>query len=301
MSLNDANSGATMRFKEKLSVFSFDASSTSALRRSPRKLKTLEIPFPTRSSSTKSRPSPSKRGFAPPEKYSHLNVLQDYLAPNLDSTPLSRVWVTRYNLSFWLGVVVFCGINPGQKSAEIGHHFGGPTNHFWPCLYEAGLTTERLQPTEDYTLPDRFSIGMTNLVDRPTAEQNELSRTEQLASAPYLLSKIAKHKPRIVCFVGLGIAQVVKTHVLPKTKSEKEELVVGYGLQPFKMSHDDEADSETLFFAVASTSGRVVKYQKTHKVEQFKELRAFLHRLKSGEYDTSGLGRIQPSLYVSSK
>ena len=69
-------------------------------------------------------------------------------------------------------------MQPKILSVEIGHHFGGPTSHFWPCLYESGLTciflaptcaltcsrvglvTERLRPTQEYTLPSRFSIGM---------------------------------------------------------------------------------------------------------------------------------------------
>ncbi|KAF5380177.1 hypothetical protein D9615_006216 [Tricholomella constricta] len=99
-------------------------------------------------------PSPKKRkqarGYAGPETYAHLRVLQDVLTEGLD--------------------VIFCGINPGQKSAEIGHHFGHPNNHFWPCLYESGFTSTRLPPEEDHTLPERFALGLTNLVNRPTAE-----------------------------------------------------------------------------------------------------------------------------------
>ncbi|KAF9447237.1 DNA glycosylase [Macrolepiota fuliginosa MF-IS2] len=214
----------------------------------------------------------SKRGFAPPERYAHLNTIQDCLEPNLD--------------------IVFCGINPGQKSAEVGHHYGGPTNHFWPCLYESGLTPERLQPTDDFTLPERFSIGMTNLVDRPTAEQNELSRAERLAAVPAFLNKIARYRPRTVCFVGLGITEIVKSQVLPKSsnKGKENNKISSYGLQPFKLVYDT---SETLFFAVASTSGRVVHYQKTHKVEQFKELKILIEQIKTGVFDSTGLVVIQ--------
>lgn len=34
--------------------------------------------------------------------------------------------------------VLFVGINPGITSAARGHHFAGPTNHFWPCLSDSG-------------------------------------------------------------------------------------------------------------------------------------------------------------------
>jgi TDG/mug DNA glycosylase family protein len=147
--------GISLGFRNKLSAFSFQAPGPSTPRRSPRKSSAREQTVSSRGSVSRTRTplSPSKRGFAPPEKYSHLHVLQDYLAPVLDSTLL--VHASIHAASSQLSTVVFCGIkynlshfynkaltlfcdSPGQKSAEIGHHFGGPTNHFWPCLYESG-------------------------------------------------------------------------------------------------------------------------------------------------------------------
>ncbi|TCD61388.1 hypothetical protein EIP91_008525 [Steccherinum ochraceum] len=128
------------------------------------------------------------RGYASPETYEHLHHLQDCLDHGLD--------------------IVYCGINPDVISAEVGHRFVSPTNHFWRCLYESGLTDRKLSPTEDFTLPESYSMGLTCLVDRPTAEQAELSKTEMISGVPTLSSKIAKYKPRIVCFLGKGIWQV---------------------------------------------------------------------------------------------
>lgn len=71
--------------------------------------------------------------------------------------------------------------------------------------------------------------------------------------------------------MGLGIADVVKSEtVLPdgatvKTKGKKgkskEKATVG--IQCYKLFHRDAEGThgETLFFAVSSTSGRVVHYQ----------------------------------------
>ncbi|KAL4244427.1 Uracil DNA glycosylase family 2 [Abortiporus biennis] len=129
-----------------------------------------------------------KRGYAPPEQYAHLNFLQDYLRENLD--------------------VVFCGINPGKKSAEVGHHFANPTNHFWKALHLSGMTDRLLPPAEDFTLPEQYNYGMTNLVDRPSAEEAELSKEDKVAGVPILLGKIARFQPLIVCFVGKGIWEV---------------------------------------------------------------------------------------------
>ena len=35
--------------------------------------------------------------------------------------------------------VLFVGINPGVRSARIGHHFAGYSNRFWKLLCDAGL------------------------------------------------------------------------------------------------------------------------------------------------------------------
>ena len=35
--------------------------------------------------------------------------------------------------------VLLVGINPGIRSATIGHHFAGYSNRFWKLLHESGL------------------------------------------------------------------------------------------------------------------------------------------------------------------
>jgi TDG/mug DNA glycosylase family protein len=133
------------------------------------------------------------------------------------------------------------------------------------------------------------------------SQQNELSKAEQAGSAPVFLSKVAKYKPKIVCLVGLGITKIVKHHILAvSTKSSRstsflqsrpftsESFKAGergtrYGVRATTfqicrqrtwclcVSKDafmslittigSTRATETLFFAVASTSGRVVQYQ----------------------------------------
>ncbi|EDR05390.1 uncharacterized protein LACBIDRAFT_303372 [Laccaria bicolor S238N-H82] len=191
--------------------------------------------------------------------------------------------------------VVFCGINPGQTSAEIGHHFGGPTNHFWSCLYESGFTTRLLRPQEDFTLPEQFLIGMMNLVDRPTAEQSELSKAERIAGVLALLAKIATHRPKIVCFVGLGIADIVKSKVMPVIADKGRKMKAAIGIQPYKLQYQDDqaCPKETLFYAVLSTSGRVITYQKKDKVNQFKALKSVLESSRTSNFDTYSLHALQ--------
>jgi len=50
--------------------------------------------------------------------------------------------------------ILFVGINPGLRSASLGHHYAGHSNRFWKLLYEANLVPEPLTYREDGRLPD---------------------------------------------------------------------------------------------------------------------------------------------------
>src|SRR5215470_1413565 len=63
--------------------------------------------------------------------------------------------------------VLFVGINPGQRSEAIGHHFAGYSNRFWPLLYDSKLVPERIRAEDDDRLAE-WGLGITNLVPRMT-------------------------------------------------------------------------------------------------------------------------------------
>ena len=73
--------------------------------------------------------------------------------------------------------VLFVGINPGVRSALVGHHFAGYSNRFWKLLHESGLVPELLRAEDDDRLPE-FGLGITNLVARPTPGIDTLRREE---------------------------------------------------------------------------------------------------------------------------
>ncbi|KAG0241327.1 hypothetical protein BGW41_006046 [Actinomortierella wolfii] len=149
-------------------------------------------------------------GYTPPEVYAHLDFVPDHIGYDLD--------------------VLFVGINPGVRTSEMGHHYSGPSNHFWPCLNESGLLPAgvRVGPKDDHTLPARFNLGLTNLVDRPSRSGAELSNTEARAAAPILMAKIKKYRPRFVCFVSKQAWDMF--------------CGVGLGLQTGFVSWDEEDD-----------------------------------------------------------
>ncbi|KIM78187.1 hypothetical protein PILCRDRAFT_75863 [Piloderma croceum F 1598] len=227
-------------------------------------------------------PKKAKRSYATPETYAHLSGLNDSLKDELD--------------------VMFCGINPGCMSSATGHHYANPTNHFYRCLHQSGrcFTPSLLSPTEDYTLPDLCSVGLTNLVERPSAEQAELSPSEMMDSVPSLLAKVARYRPRVVCFVGMGIWRVVEKVLAksaPSKGKSKKSTLNDVGLQPYRFKFSVH---ETFIFVVPSTSGRVVSHQLPDKVKLFSGLKAAVEDYKQSRINSSQMSTITLPMAIAS-
>lgn|GEM_PF-39412 len=119
--------------------------------------------------------------------------------------------------------VVFVGLNPGRSSAAAGHHFAGGGNHFWRLLHEAGFTPRRFAPEEDFGLP-ALGVGVTNVVDRPSRGEQDLSWEELQAGGEALRGRISACRPRLVVLLG---KQVYRAYAaLPRSST------VEWGLQP---------------------------------------------------------------------
>jgi TDG/mug DNA glycosylase family protein len=103
--------------------------------------------------------------------------------------------------------VLFCGINPGMVSAATGYHFARPGNRFWPALHLSGFTPARLRPDQQYLLPS-LSLGITNLVDRPTARADQLTADELTAGGERLRALTERTRPRWLAVVGVTAYRV---------------------------------------------------------------------------------------------
>jgi TDG/mug DNA glycosylase family protein len=98
--------------------------------------------------------------------------------------------------------VLFCGINPGLLSAARGQHFARPGNRFWPALHKSGFTPRQLHPSEQFDLLP-LSLGITNMVARPTARADELTRLEFVQGAEILTALAVEYAPQTVAIVGI--------------------------------------------------------------------------------------------------
>ncbi len=119
--------------------------------------------------------------------------------------------------------VLFCGINPGRRSGELGQHFARPGNRFWKLLHASGFTDHVMSPAEQDALP-ALGIGITNLVDRVTAAADELDNAELREGAHRLEEKVRVLRPHCVAVLGLQAYRTAFQR--PKgTVGEQEELL----------------------------------------------------------------------------
>ncbi|XP_042352738.1 G/T mismatch-specific thymine DNA glycosylase-like isoform X2 [Plectropomus leopardus] len=170
--------------------------------------------------------------------------------------------VITYNLD-----ILIIGINPGLLSAFKGHHYPNPGNHFWKCLFLSGLTNEQLNYMHDQSLPEKYSIGFTNMVERTTPGSKDLSSKEIREGGRQLLDKLQKYKPLIAAFNGKGIYEIFcKETFGVKAKN------LDFGLQPYKIPETD-----TVCYLMPSSSPRCAQFpraqDKVHFYIKLKELR----------------------------
>src|SRR5688500_5142324 len=97
--------------------------------------------------------------------------------------------------------ILFVGINPSLRSAEVGHHFAGPGNPFWRLLHAAKLVPEPLTYEDDVRLPE-WRLALTNIVARATRAAAELSRAAYEDGRRRLARVSAQVQPEVVAFVG---------------------------------------------------------------------------------------------------
>ncbi|MCS4305493.1 G/U mismatch-specific DNA glycosylase [Chryseobacterium sp. BIGb0232] len=97
--------------------------------------------------------------------------------------------------------VIFCGINPGLKSSNDGHHFSGRSNRFWKVLHLSGFTPYEIEAVNDTVILE-FGCGLTTAVARATSRADELSKEEFDDALEMFKAKIKEFQPQNVAFLG---------------------------------------------------------------------------------------------------
>jgi double-stranded uracil-DNA glycosylase len=147
---------------------------------------------------------------------------------------------------------VFCGINPGFRSAEAGAHFANPRNDFWRLLADSGLTPRQLEPEEQLDML-ASGFGLTNAAYRTTRGSSDLRRGDFAGAAERLETLARELRPRMIAFVGKAAYE--------GTFRERPAL----GLQ-------DRRLGETTLFVLPSTSPANAAVPYSERLRWFREL-----------------------------
>ena len=145
-----------------------------------------------------------------------LNTLPDYIKPNLD--------------------IVFIGINPGTRSAEVGHHYAGHSNRFWKLINEAKLVPCVVTYKDDWRLPE-WGLGLTNVVARTTASSRGLAKPDFVAGKAELAEKIRLYRPRVLALLGLTLYPILfpnHSHSGNRKREISSRAKIGLLPEPFE-------------------------------------------------------------------
>ena len=159
--------------------------------------------------------------------------------------------------------VLLVGINPGVRSAEIGHHFAGYSNRFWKLLHESALVPEPIGTQDDDRLPE-WGFGITNLVARATPGIDTLRPEEFVAGARVLRRKVRRLKPEVVAFVGVTVYRAVSAGAV---KRGAGRLPLGLQAEPFEGAR---------VFVLPNPSGRNANFTYAQMLDAYRALAAYL-------------------------
>ncbi len=158
--------------------------------------------------------------------------------------------------------VLFVGINPGIRSAAIGHHFAGYSNRFWKLLYESRLVPEPIGTEEDGRLPE-WGFGITNLIPRATPGIGTLRPDEYVAGLRVLRRKVRRWRPAIVAFVGVSLYRVVFA------RRAADPVAPGWQNEEFEGAR---------VFVLPNPSGRNANFSYREMLAAYRSLRRLLER-----------------------
>ena len=160
---------------------------------------------------------------APAPAAGGIRTLPDLLRPGLD--------------------LVFVGINPGERSAQLGHYYGHRGNAFWRALSESSLVASEVGSGDDRSLLD-CGIGFTDVVKRVVTDSTRVTDAELRAAGPAFERRIAFASPRAVCFTTTRAFDVL----FPRVRAART-----WGRQPVAIARAD-------VWVMPSTSGRAAGY-----------------------------------------
>jgi thymine-DNA glycosylase len=216
------------------------------------------------------KPKPKRKrsdNTDPHKKLTHIpSRLRDTIPPNL--------------------MLLLIGVNPGLLTGSTGHAYAHPSNLFWKLLHSSGITPIRHPPSDTYKLPELYSIGNTNIVERPTRDASMLTKAEMDAGVAVLEAKIALQRPEAVALVGKSIWESIWRVRHGGKAIKKDEFRYGWQDESENMGKCPGWETGTRVFVATTTSGLAATMSLQQKQEVWNELGRWVQQ-RRGERDKS--------------
>ena len=126
------------------------------------------------------------------------------------------------------------GINPSLPSVRAGFCFANPRNRFWPALNASRLVDAPLVPGPEAVavLIERYGIGFTDIVKRPSAGSGTLRPHEFREGATRLEALVRRLGPQVVWFQGAMAWRAFARHAGWRVSGEMR-----WGAQEWTIAH----------------------------------------------------------------
>lgn len=183
--------------------------------------------------------------------------------------------------------VLFVGINPGIRSALIGHHFAGYSNRFWKLLHGSGLVPVPITCEDDARLPE-CGYGITNLVSRPSRGIGELRPAEYRAGRRRLMTIVRRCEPEVVALVGVTLYRALfpQGGALAGSAGRRTRRRAGTAgraapprrAAPVRLGLQAETLGGARVFVLPNPSGRNANFTYPEMLAAFRRLKGYLER-----------------------
>lgn len=116
--------------------------------------------------------------------------------------------------------IVFCGMAPGNISAQQGFYYAHKQNRFWTLLHQTGLTDHQFSPDNFRNLL-KYQVGLTDLfMDQSGMDKNIIKKHFDRAA---FKEKILHFAPKKLGFTSKSVGEVYFNRSSSK---------LDFGLQP---------------------------------------------------------------------
>lgn len=129
-------------------------------------------------------------------------------------------------------------------------------------------------------MPELFSLGLTNIVSRPSRNGSELSKAEMDAGVSALEAKAREFRPEVICVVGKSIWESI-WRVRHAGRAVGKNFKYGWQDDSERMGAIDGVWAGSRVFVATSTSGLAASMSPQEKQDVWRQLGEWVESRRS--------------------